>query len=71
MLSLFISGVSDAELQQDLMAEQCITLNKAITLAVARETAKRSQEVLDTNQQQNAGISTYKKGLKKVVVPPD
>ena len=45
-----------------------LTLNKAVTLAVARETAKRSQEVLDTNQQQNAGISTYKMGLKKVDV---
>ena len=53
------------------MAEQGITLNKVITIAVARETAKRSQEVLDTNQQQNASISTYKKGLKKVAVPPD
>ena len=68
MLSLFISGVSDAELQQDLMPEQGITLNKAVTIAVARVTAKRSQEVFDTNQQQNAGISTYKKGLKKVDV---
>ena len=53
------------------MAEQGITLNKVITIAVAHETAKRSQEVLDTNQQQNASISTYKKGLKKVAVPPD
>ena len=71
MLSLFISGVSDAELHQDLMVEQGNTLNKVVTIAVTRETAKRSQEVRDTNQQQNADIPTYKKGLKKVVVPPD
>ena len=51
-------GVSDAELQQDLMAELGITLNKAVSIALAHETAKLSQEVLDTNQQQNAGIST-------------
>jgi hypothetical protein len=38
---------------------------------VARETAKRSQGILDTSQQVVTGISTYKKGLNKVVVPPD
>ena len=59
------------ELQQDLLAEQNMTLNKAVTQAVARETAKRSQGILDTNQQVVTGISTYKKGLNKVVVPPD
>jgi hypothetical protein len=35
-----------------------------------RETAKRSQGILDTNQQVAKGVSTYKKGLNKVVVPP-
>ena len=69
--SLFIAGVNDMELQQDLLAEQDITLSKAVTMAVARETAKRSQEILDGSQQVAAGISTYKKGLNKIVVPPD
>ena len=71
ILGLFINGVSDMELQQDLLAEQNTTLTKAITQAVARETAKRSQGVLDTNQQVVHVVSSYKKGLNKVVVPPD
>ena len=48
ILILFNSGINDLELQQDLLAVQNITLDKAITLAVARETAMRSQEILDT-----------------------
>jgi hypothetical protein len=71
ILSLFINGVKDMELQQDLLAEQNMTLPKAVTQAVARETAKRSQGILDTSQQVVTGISTYKKGLNKAVVPPD
>jgi hypothetical protein len=51
ILGLFINRVSNTELQQDLLAEQNMTLDKAVTQAVARETAKRSQGVLDTNQQ--------------------
>ena len=38
---------------------------------MARETAKRSQGVLDTNQQAVNAVSTYKRDLKKVDVPPD
>ena len=45
ILGLFINGVQDMELQQDLLAEQEKTLDKAIKLAVARETAKRSPEL--------------------------
>ena len=71
LLGLFINRVSDLELQQDLLAEQDITLAKAVTVAVARETANRSQRVLDTIQQVATGISTYKKGLNKIAVPPD
>ena len=71
ILGLFINGVQDMELQQDLLAEQDMTLNKAVNLAVARETAKRSQGILDSSQQTAMGISTYKKGLNKIVVPPD
>ena len=47
-----------------------MTLNKAVTLAVARETAKRSQGILDTSQQTAMAVSTYKRGLNKIVVPP-
>jgi hypothetical protein len=71
ILGLFINGVNDMELQQDLLAEQNLALHKAVTQAVARETAKRSQGILDTSQQVVTGISAYKKGLNKVVVPPD
>jgi hypothetical protein len=71
ILGLFINRVSDMELQQDLLAEQNMTLTKVVTQAVARETAKRSQGVLDTNQQVVNVVSTYKKSLNKVVVPPD
>jgi hypothetical protein len=39
ILGLFINGVNDIELQQDLLAEQNMTLAKAVTQAVARETA--------------------------------
>ena len=66
ILGLFINGVSDTELQQDLLAEQDMTLVKAVAQAVARETAKRSQVVLDTNQQVVNAVSTYKRDLKKV-----
>ena len=61
ILSLFINGINDMELQQDLLAEQKITLDKAITLTVAQETKKRSQEILDTTQQVAAYISTYRR----------
>ena len=46
-----MNGINYIKLQQDFLAEQKITLDKAITLALARETAQRSQEVLDTNKQ--------------------
>ena len=71
ILSLFINWINDMELQQDLLAVQNITLDKAITLAVAQETTMRSQEILDTTQQMAASVYTYKKGLKKIVVPQD
>ena len=38
ILGLFIDGVTDLELQQDLLVEQNMTLAKAVTLAVSRET---------------------------------
>ena len=71
ILGLFINRMSGMELQQDLLAEQNLMLNKAVTKAVAHETDKRSQGILETSQQVVTGISTYKKGLNKVVVPTD
>ena len=58
ILGLFINGVHDLVLQQNLLAEQDITLHKAVKLSVARETAQRSQGILDSNQQEenNQGI---------------
>ena len=49
ILGLFINGVQDMELQQDLLAKQDMTLDKAVNLAVARKTAKRSQGILDSS----------------------
>ena len=71
MLGLFINGVADMELQHDFLAEQGINLDKATTMAVARDTAKHSQEMLDSSQQQTASIYTYRRGQMKVMVPPD
>ena len=70
--SLFNAGLNDVELQQDLLAEQELSLEKAVQMAVARETAKSSQVILDGNQQAILVLSTYKKGMKKKFkVPPD
>ena len=66
--SLFIAGLNDMELQQDLLPEQDLTLEKAVQMAVARETAKSSQVILNSNQQVIAGMYTYKKGQKKFKV---
>jgi hypothetical protein len=71
ILGLFINGVKDMELQQDPLAEQNMTLPKTVTQAVACETAKRSQGILDNSQQVVTSISTYKKYPNKVIVPPD
>ena len=51
ILGLFINGVQDMELQHNLLAEQDMTLDKAVNLAVARQTAKRSQGILYSSQQ--------------------
>jgi hypothetical protein len=59
------------ELQPDFLTEQKMALTKAVAQAMARENAKRSQGVLDTNQQVVHVVSSYKKGLNEVGVPPD
>ena len=69
--SLFIAGLNDMELQQDLLAEQNLTLEKSFQMAVARKTAKSSKVILDGKQQVVAVMSTYKKGLKMSKVPTD
>ena len=43
-----MAGLLDTDLQQDLLAEKDITLDKAVNMAVTRETVNRSQETFNT-----------------------
>ena len=52
--TLFLRGLSDTELQQDLLAEEDLSLDKCLRIATARETAKRSQETFNTPNQAEA-----------------
>ena len=61
--NLFIMGLSDIDLQQDLMVVDDLTLDKAVKMAVAKETAKKSVDTLDSDQT-GAAISAYKKNLQ-------
>ena len=60
----FIMGLADVELQQDIMVVDNLTLDTAVKMAVAKETAKRSVDTLDTDHS-NAAISAYKKELSR------
>ena len=71
LLTLFLRGLSDTELQQDLLAEQDLSLEKCLRIATARETAKRSQETFNTTSQAVEGISAYKEEQKRIKMPPD
>ena len=71
LLTLFLRGLSDTELQQDLLAEQDLSLEKCLRIATARETAKRSQETFNTTSQAVEGISAYKEEQKRIKIPPD
>ena len=44
----FIMGLADVELQQDIMVVDNLTLDTAVKMAVAKETAKRSVDTLKT-----------------------
>ena len=70
ILTLFLRGLSDTELQQDLLAEEDLSLDKCLRIATARETAKRSQETFNTSSQAVEGISAYKQEQKKIKIPP-
>ena len=52
--NLFIMGLADVELQQDILVEEDLTLGKAIKMAVAKKTAKKtakkSVDTLDIDQ---------------------
>ena len=48
--NLFIMGLADVELQQDTLVEEDLTLGKAIKMAVAKKTAKKSVDTLDIDQ---------------------
>jgi hypothetical protein len=69
ILTLLVKGISDTELQQDLLTETDLTIEKCTKMAVARETAKRSQETFATGAGA-AGISAYKQQQKLVKIPP-
>ena len=65
ILTLLLRGLSDLELQQDLLAEQDITLDKCIKTATARETAKRSQDTFNSAAKELEAISANKQEQKK------
>ena len=64
LLTLLLRGLNDPDLQQDLLAEPDLNLDKCMTMATARETAKRSQETFLTNEKIDA-MSHYKLQMKK------
>ena len=69
-MNLFITGLADMDLQQDIMSEKDITLDRAVSMAEARETAKRCQETMESDQH-TAALSTYKKDLLKPKISAD
>ena len=56
--------LADDELQHDIKVVDNLTLETAVKMAVAKETAKRSVDTLDTDHS-NAAISAYKKELSR------
>ena len=50
--NLFIMGLSDVELQQDIMVVDDLTLDRAVKMAEAKETAKKSVDTLEAEQTQ-------------------
>ena len=71
ILTLFLKGLQDTDLQQDLLAEQDLDLDKCLRIATARETAKRSQDTINTPTQAVDKLSAYKEDLKKIRIPKD
>ena len=73
ILTLFIKGLQDSDLQQDLLAEQDLDLDKCLRMATARETAKRSQSTMNTDIPTQAvdKLSAYKEDLKRIKIPKD
>ena len=57
---VIIMGLSDVELQQDIIVVDDMTLYKAVKMAKAKETAKKSVDTLEA-EQTTAAISAYKK----------
>ena len=55
-------GLSDIKLQQDIMVVDDLTLDKAVKMAEAKETAKKSVDTLEA-EQTTAAILAYKKQL--------
>ena len=57
-----MAGLLDTDLQQDLLAEKDITLDKAVNMAVTRETEKRSQLAMDNKETAAGFLCLYKAG---------
>ena len=60
--NLFIMGLADVELQQDIMVIDNLTLDKAVKMEEAKETTKKSVVTLGVDHS-NAAISAYKRSL--------
>ena len=71
ILTLFLKGLQDTDLQIDLLAEQDLDLDKCLRMATARETAKRSQDTINTPAQAVDKISAYKDDTSKIRIPRD
>ena len=71
ILTLFLKGLQDTDLQQDLLAEQELDLDKCLRIATARETAKRSQDTMNIPTQAVDKISAYKEDVKRIQIPKD
>ena len=68
--NLFIMGLSDVELQQDIMVVDDLTLDKAVKMAEAKETAKKSVDTLEA-EQTTVTISAYMTELLRSKVSED
>lgn len=67
VLHQLLVGLYDNEVQEDLLAIDNITLDKAIKLVTDREAAKRSQGTINSDSM--AAVSTYKKNKKAAFTP--
>ena len=60
ILTLFLKGLHDTDLQQDLFAKQDLDLDKCLRIATAGENYKISQDTINTPTQAVDKLSAYK-----------